>query len=401
MKLRTLVTTVVILAVLSAIAYFVQRPAPPPSKDPRVDQPLVDRATVEKAQQLRLSDQGKTVTLARQPDASWRVVSYYDFPADFQKLSQFIGNLTDAKPQRLVTSNPERLARLEFKDTKIELLDAAAKPTWSITLGKYAETGGGRFIRFDDEKKAYLVNLSVWLDPEPKNWADAQLLKLNADDIAKIVIPFDEGGPITVSRAKKSEPWTADKTPADQKLRDGKISSFLSSIDTLRFTDTTDLTDPKLAAAKPHTRTFELGTFNGKTYTVAFSRQPEEKKLKPPTPAADGKSGPAALGSVEDLAKKNENAQSEDKSGAAKKSDEPKPLAPEFETIPAGPVFVHVTSSDAGATVNALMKKRGFEISDYTFTGLPQKSADLFEPAPAKPAEKPAGEKKPEAPKKS
>jgi hypothetical protein len=407
MKLRTLVLTIVVLAVLSAAAWFIQRPAPPPAKDPRVDQPLVDRATIEKAQKLRLSDQGKTVTLTRQSDASWHVDSYYDFPADFQKLSRFVSDLTDAKPQRLVTSNPDRIARLEFKDTKIELLDGSDKPTWSLTLGKYAETGGGRFVRFDDEKKAYLVNLSVWLDPEPKNWADAQLLKLTADDIAKIVVPFDDGGPVTLSRATKSDPWKADKTPANQKLRDDKITSLLGSLDTLRFTDTLDLKDPKVAEAKPHTRTFELGTFDGKTYTVAFSRKPEEKKLKAP---ADGKSGPAALGSVEDLAKsKNDQAQkpaegnSKPETQNAKPSAEPKPLAPEFETIPAGPVFVQVTSSAADAPVNGLMKKRAFEISEYTFTGLPQKSSDLFEPAPApaKPAEKNAAEKKPEPPKKS
>ena len=57
-------------------------------------------------------------------------------------------------------------------------------------------------------------------------------------------------------------------------------------------------------------------------------------------------------------------------------------LTPEFETIPAGPVFVSIAHSDAAAPVNALMAKRAFQIADYTFTSLPQKSADLFEPAP-------------------
>jgi hypothetical protein len=31
------------------------------------------------------------------------------------------------------------------------------------------------------------------------------------------------------------------------------------------------------------------------------------------------------------------------------------------------------------------MAKRAFQIADYTFTSLPQKSADLFEPAPPPP----------------
>ena len=39
--------------------------------------------------------------------------------------------------------------------------------------------------------------------------------------------------------------------------------------------------------------------------------------------------------------------------------------------------------SDAAAPVNAAMAKRAYQISDYTFTGLPQKADELFEPAPA------------------
>src|SRR6185369_11841846 len=117
MKLRTLIVTIVVLAALSAVVFFVQRPAPPPSADPRIGQSLLAPGVIEKAAKLRISDQGKSVTVAKQADGTWRVPSYYDLPADFTKISGLIGNLTDAKLERLVTSNAERIARLEFKDT--------------------------------------------------------------------------------------------------------------------------------------------------------------------------------------------------------------------------------------------------------------------------------------------
>ncbi|MEO7600536.1 MAG: hypothetical protein ABIV50_16505, partial [Opitutus sp.] len=63
MKLRTVIVTVVVLAVLSAIVAFVRRPASVPAADPRINHPLVERAVVEKAVKLRLSDAGKTVEL--------------------------------------------------------------------------------------------------------------------------------------------------------------------------------------------------------------------------------------------------------------------------------------------------------------------------------------------------
>jgi hypothetical protein len=395
MKLKTLIVTIIVLAALSVGVYVAQRPAAPVARDTRENQPLVDRAVIEKATKLRISDAGKKVELVRQPDGTWRVPSYYDMPADFTKLSGFVGNLTDAKLQRLVTTNADRISRLEFKDTRIELLDSADKPVFSATLGKQTERGNGRYVRFGDEQKAFETNLSAWLDTESKNWANAELINIKADDVAKVEIPFAEGGVIVVSRAKKEDPWTADKTPETQKVKADKVSSVLSSVGNIRFSDTTALDDPNVAAAKANLRTFKLTTFDNKTVTVALGRKPEEKKLKPPAATTDGKSGPAALGSVADLGKKDEK-----KDGGDKKDD--KPLAPEFETIPAGPVFVFITHSDASAPVNALMQKRAFQISDYTFTSLPQKADELFEPAPppapATPdAKKPADEKKPEA----
>src|SRR5688572_15391079 len=142
MKIKTLVVTVLVLAALALGAYIARRPEAPKSADARIGQPLVDRATIEKAQKLRISDAGKTVELVRQADGTWRVPSYHDHSADFSKLSGFVGNLTDAKLQRLVTTSADRIGRLEFKDTKIELLDASDKLLVSLVLGKNAEVGG-------------------------------------------------------------------------------------------------------------------------------------------------------------------------------------------------------------------------------------------------------------------
>lgn len=395
MRLKTLVLTVAALAVLTAIVAFVRRPAPAPSADPRLGQPVVEASIAEKAAKLHLSDAGKSVDLVREADGTWRVTSYYDLPADFQKLSRLVGDLNEAKLQRLVTTNPERIARLEFKDTQIALRDAADKELVALTLGKHADTGG-RFVRFGDETKAYLANLNAWLDSEAKNWADAELLHLKPDDIAKIELAFpEENTAVTLSRAKKEDTWTAAPAPEGQRLNAGKVASTLSSLASLRFTDTKAPDDPAVAAAKAHERTLKLTTFDNKTYTVTFARTPEQKKLKPPAPSADGKSGPAALGSVSDLAKKETSAatsadSSKSETPNADASAQPKPLEPEYETIPAGPVFVSVASSDTNAPINAEMKKRAFQVSDYVYTGLPQKAADLFEPAPTPPPPAPA-----------
>jgi hypothetical protein len=364
MKLKTLVLAVALLAVLSAIVFWSNRPPAPPPADPRVGQPLADAAALTAATQLRVSDQGKSVLLQRQPDGSWRVASYFGLPADFSKLSSFTSDLTTAKIQRVVTTNPERLARLEFSDTKIEFLDAAGHPLWAVVLGKTADSGG-RFVRFGDEPKAYLADLSSSIDAEAKNWADATLLALKPDDIAQIRIPFATGGPITATRAKAGAPWTTDRTPPGKTVKADTLASVLTTLGTLRFSDSSDPADPHAAVARQHARTFVLTAVDGKTTTITLGRKPEEKKPKAPVPPPPPPP-PAS-------------------------PDAPAP-APD-DTIPAGPVYVAITSSDATAPVNALMAKRAYQIDDYGFTSLPQQPADLFDgpaaPAPASPANPP------------
>ncbi len=367
MKLKTLALAVAILAVLSAITFIVQRPAPPPSADARIGQPLAPAATLEQAAHVRLTDQGKVVLLVRQSDGTWRVPGYYDLAADFAKLTKLVSDLTGAKLQRLVTSNPERIARLEFKDTQIAFLDASDKELWSVTLGRTAENGG-RFVRFGPEQKAYLANLNTEVDADAKNWADTQLLNLKSDDIARIELSFpdDGGGTLIATRAKKDDAFAAEKAPDGRKLKSDSVTNLLGSVTTLRFSDTSEPADPNAVAAKAHARMLKLTTFDGKAVTILIGRKPEEKIVKAPAPAADAaKSGPAA---ILDTDKKD--------AGPAKT------LEAATETVPAGPVFAFITHSDATAPINALMQRRAFQVAEFAFTSLPQKFDELFEAAP-------------------
>jgi len=387
MKLKTLALSVAILAALSVAAYFLQRPPASAGADPRIGQPLLDAKLAENAARIRVTDQGNTVTLARNPKGSWLVSSYYDLPADVAKLGRFIDDLTTFKIQRVVTRNPERLPRLEFKDTSIALLDSGDKALWTITLGKDAE-GGGRFVRFGDEKEGYLANLSLFIDSTAKNWADSLLVDLKADDISGVEIAFDEGAPVTATRAKREDAWISSAVPAGQRIKEDRIVSLLGSFTSLRFEDTADLADANVAAARKHCRTVKLTTFDHKTITVDLGRKPEEKIVKPAgSTTTAGTSAPAAPAGPKPLELATSNADNAGTKGevAQGTSALTKPEEPKTETIPAGPVYAFIASSDPAAPINALMKMRAFQISDWNFSGLPQKRDDLFEPVPTPP----------------
>lgn len=377
MNLRRLALTVATLAALCLVVWFARRPTAPASADARIGQPVLASDLAAALTRLELADHGKTVALARQSDGTWTVPDYHDFPADFTKLSRLVTDLTAARVQRLVTARPERLARLEFKDTTLTLHGAAGSPPLRLTLGKTAD-GGGRFLRFGDEPKGYLANLSYYADPEPKNWADATLLSLTPAAIAAVELGFDPGNSLTATRAQPAAPWVAANAPAGQRIKADLINRLLTTVGTLRFSDTTAPDDAQAVAARAHQRTLKLTTFDGETYTLTFARRPEEKRPKPPAPASTppaSEATPAPVGEAP---------------APATPPAPPAPATPEFETIPAGPVFVTIHSSNATAHINDLMNRRAFQIAEWTYTSLPATVAELWEAEPPPPAPAPA-----------
>jgi hypothetical protein len=357
MKLRTLIISVGLLALLSVAVYLRNRPAAAPVADTPVGQPVLASDVVTQAAGLVVSDQGKKVELTKGADGTWRVPGYYGIKADFEKVTQLVRDLNEAKVERLVTENPDRVARLEFKDSSVAVKDAAGKEIWRVTLGKAPESGNGKFIRFGAEPKAYYSGTRVWLDTDPKGWTDPLLPTAKNEDVSGITVQLADGSTVALSRPKKDAPWAAAVPPAGQVLNGDKVTSLLNAVTSLRFSDTVDQADPVVAAAAAHARTITLQTFGGRTITVTLGRKPEEKKLKP------------VVADASPIAK------------AADGKPDVKALVPEFDTIPAGPVVVSITSLPA-TEVDALMKLRAFEVDDTVFTGLPQARSDLFDPAP-------------------
>jgi hypothetical protein len=361
MKLKTLLIVVALLAALSGATWFLNRPTPAPSSaDPRVGQPVLPASVARQAARVRLSDKGKSVLITRTADSGWQVADYHDLPADLSKLSALVRSLVDAKIERHVTSSPERIGRLEFADTTITVLDASERPLLVLTLGKHAETGG-RFVRFDQESKAYLARLDTWLDVEPRNWADTMLVRFTADDIARLAIEFPGDTSVTLSRPDTKTPFASDATPPGRQVKADTASSLLNTLSSLRFTDTTSPGDPDALGARRAARTLTLTTFAGKTIAFALGRRAGHAVLKEhaldPKPAdfirAQPKPDPSAL--VGELTR----------------------------MVPASPPYVFIAHSDASATVNALMGKRAFQIGEHVLSSLPAGPDVLFEPAPA------------------
>ena len=346
MTIKKLSITFLILAVLSVVTWLIKRPAPPAGLDPRTGQTLVSRETLAAARTITLRDGDDTVTLSTdETDGTWRVDDYYGFPVDFTKLSFLASSLQSASIVRLVSRNPDRIGRLDLGNAGIEIGTGGALPAVRLAIGKSTE-GGGRFVGFDSEEKAYLTDLTIQVDATAKNWALARLLDFEADEVAGVDISFEgDAAHLVVKRETADADWQVASTEAAGKVRARELDNLLNRFTGLRFTETDEPESEESIAARDHSRSVIIELFDGTRYSIQVGRRPAP-------PAAPVGEGPA-----EDAA--------------------PPPPAPK-----PGPVYVFVESNREGATVNQLMAKRSFRISDYTFTSLPASPGLLIEPAP-------------------
>lgn len=366
MNLKTLSISVLILAILSGIVAWLNRPIVATDADPRVGQSLLADIAANDAQALTLTRDGETVELKQDDQQNWRVTSYHDLPADEAKLRRLVQELADANIVRVVTRNPERAARLKLGDSSVTFASNGSSST--LSFGKNAQRGG-RYLKLDDAEDApvYLTAATTFLDTTAKNWANAELTTFETDVIKQLEIEFAAGEQITITRHDADSDWQASGLAEDQRLRSAAVSSLLNQLSSLRFTETADPDDDDVRAAVENQSTFTLTTFADETLAIAMGRQPEQTIIK--EDAVD------PVAAVADLATSTEIAP----------DDAEDALEEMTETLPAGPVYVTLTGPATLVPLAEAQGKLAFQIADYIFTGLPTERAGLIENAPPPP----------------
>ncbi len=386
MKLKPLSLLVASLGVVAGFVYWQNhQPVADPAADPRVGRPLVAPDTLAALRGLHLVSNNQSITLAADAEGrNWTVPDYHGLPVDFDKLVGFVNALRDAKVARFVSARPDRLERLGFAGDRVELRGPDAQPLLTLHLGKNAETGG-RFLKLDDEAKAYLVDLSAWLDTTAKSWARSQLLDVKAADIATVELRFADGSSLVATRNADATGWTAENLPEGKELDGTKLDSLVSQLASLRFTDTAEPTAPDAVAAKEHAQTVVVTTKDGTGYTIALGRRPAPptefsaipKTGETPTAPITATTPPITIG--EDGQPQVVELPKTEAELAAVTPPPPEPPKP-------GPVFAFITGNREGDTVNALMQRRSFQIGEWILSSLPTDRAAVLQDKPTPPA---------------
>lgn len=351
MNLKTLYASAGILAVLAAIVYFVKTRDTAPLDDPRIGQPLVHPPSLRSAMKIALDGGDQQLTVARDSENSqWLLAERANLPVDMAKLSRAIQSVTESKLERLVTSKPERFEELGFAGESIAFLDAGGAVIAKVEVGRPTESGK-QLVRLNDEDKAFLASQEISLDGDPDAWLAKSLLTFDRDATRSVEIAFANGDTLAAARDSADAEWQAAAALPEGKILDSAaLARAVNRFAALTFTQTAALDSEDVEQARAHSHSYEIALADGPTYTVRIGRRPE--RTAEPQPPAEGET---------------EDAEAE---------------APEPETVPAGPVYAFIESSDASAPINGYMKAYAFEVSAYTFTSLPADLAALLKDAP-------------------
>ena len=114
----------------------------------------------------------ETLSFANQGESSlWVLEERFDLPTSYDRISELAQNVSEAKIQRLVSENPDRIATLGFETgERIRFVDKLG-----MTLSRFslAKTENGRqFMRYEGEEKAFLVDTTFFINSSLDSWLE-------------------------------------------------------------------------------------------------------------------------------------------------------------------------------------------------------------------------------------
>jgi hypothetical protein len=193
-------------------------------------------------------------------EGRWVIPSHYDYPADAKdRLAQTAAGVIDIKRDDFRTDNVadyEQCGVVDPLDESVTTLSGRGK---RVTLkgpndvvladfiigNKVAGREGFRFVRLPDQKRVYAVRMNIDVSTDFGDWIDPDLLKLNKDDIDKIVLKDYSINERTMSvdlrdnleLTLNDKVWKANNMKKNEMVDTLMMKGLLAELDNLNIVD--------------------------------------------------------------------------------------------------------------------------------------------------------------------
>jgi hypothetical protein len=262
---------------------------------PEIDPESVSEVEVKK---------GAERALLRRAGANFLVESEKNYPASSREVRDLFDRVLGIRLEGKTSEDPDSFATLGVdggdKTTSIRLADADGKELVTVLVGDALESGGSH-VRLAGKNEVFRMEGSIWLRSRGMDFVDKQLLNLQRDDVAKVVVAPAGGKVYTIDSPEKGKVELLD-IPAGKKLKGSEHESVFTAASYFNFDNFMPEADAK---DMEFANVYTVATRNQSEYRFEIAKQDEKWYLR----ARAKYTGPESL-SVKDASeeqlKKNE-----------------------------------------------------------------------------------------------
>ena len=314
MRVKPLIVLIVLaLAAAAAVLWVTWSPEP---------LMLTGQALVPELQQdinqvtgLRISKAGNQIVAdLKRTEQGWVVGNKGNYPANKGKVRETLLLLANARLVEEKTTLSEDYERLGVQD-----LDSAtatgtqvviAMPTGSVSwiIGKAAGSGGGAYVRRPGSSQSFLVNSTLTLPGDVKDWLERAVLNIPASRIQAVTLHQPAGDTLTVEKQARGQAnFDVSGVPPERSLKSDTVANSLGNglaglwLEDVAPAGTLQPADDKIITAdyltfdglKITTRAFEANGRHYMRFDVGFDEAQAKRFAEPAaaTPVATATAG--------------------------------------------------------------------------------------------------------------
>ncbi|HRQ64114.1 MAG TPA: DUF4340 domain-containing protein, partial [Xanthomonadaceae bacterium] len=204
---------------------------------------------------------------------TWRVAQRQGYPADMERLREYLLKLAEARLVEAKTANPGNYPPLGVEDPSEEdaggmlVTVRGTDSASSLIVGRYNGQGSGTFVRYPDQAQSWLANADLTLDREPTRWLRRDIVDLPTSQVQTLVLVRADGDTIRASKGDAADTtFKVADVPAGRELTSEFAASGLAGfLASLRLDDVR----PAAAVEVPEDAlTLTYDTFDGRRYAM-------------------------------------------------------------------------------------------------------------------------------------
>ena len=285
MNARIAAVLLVLLAAIGGGALLVQQQGgtQKPADAGALGQPLFKGLQAAEVSAIVIRQPKGTLTIAKQ-DERWVIAERDGFPADFDKVREFVLKVIALKVGQAEPIGDKDRARLNLDEsgTAVELLGAGGKPLARLTAGrKYFKAepenpdrspGDGRYVALPEDAKRVIVVAEPLAQASTRSADWVSRTGIAAEKVKSLEVRYPDGAAWKIERSGDNADWKLAGARGGEKLEVTKANAAAYTFAQIELADVApkDAAADATGLAKPTVVT--AATLDGLTYTLKVGK---------------------------------------------------------------------------------------------------------------------------------